>query len=206
MRNITLAEQTALANARQSGIVPVSLVWVRARDLSSGAEAPIGLWTWPEDITTSVINGETGATVSRTFVGGCGLSVGDIALVSDLTIQSVDVTMSQIADAAQLLVRGRNIRMAPIEILDGLIDPATMAFVAPPRPAFMGFVDGAPITTPSAGGEGNITLTVRSELMTMLSMTSPTKSSHAAQLRRQGDRFSEYSSTVATWNLTLGKK
>ncbi|MBD3785630.1 MAG: hypothetical protein IE922_01490 [Sphingomonadales bacterium] len=201
-----MAEQTALANARQTGIVPVYLVWVRARDLATGAGDPIGFWEWPEDITATVIDGETGAQVARTFVGGAGLSVGDITYVSDLTIQSVDVSMSQIADATQELVRGRNIRMAPIEIYDGLIDPATMAFVAPPRPAFVGTIDGAPITTPAAGGEGNITLTARSELMTMLTMVNPAKSSHAAQLRRGGDQFGAYASTVATWNLTLGKK
>lgn len=206
MKNLDPAFLAALVGARDTGLAPVRLVWIDAHDRETGDVVGRGFWTWDEDIEAEVIGGTTGTPVTRTYTGGADLSVGDIVYVSDLTIQSVEISMSQIADAAQDLVRGLDVRLARVEIHDGLIDPATGGFVAPPEPVFLGLVDAAPITTPAAGGEGSISLSVISEPISMLSRINPRKASYHGQAQRNGDQWGKYASTVSTWEIKWAKR
>lgn len=202
MKSATSAQIAALNASRDSAIMPVRFAWFEGADASWG----LGLWTWDEDIQTNVISGTTGLPVTRTYYGGCNLVIGDIPYVSDLTIQRVSVSMSQIADAAQELVRGRDLRLARCEIHEMQIDLDTGELAATPEIIFLGVVDGAPVSTPEAGAEGGITITIASEALLMLSRTNPRKSSHESQKRRSGDQFSKYASTVGSWDIPWYRK
>ena len=184
----------SLTAARDGGIAPAYFVWVIAQDRDTGADRPMGLWTGDEDITVDV-EAPTGGASSRTYIGGCNLSVAGIQYVADLTDNPVTVSVSQIADAAQQLVRGYDVRLAYCEI--HATSRVGGVFSSVPQLQFIGIVDDLEIGTPQVGGEGNIGLVVRSELMTQLLAPNPAKSSDSHQKRRQaGDRFSEYSGTV----------
>lgn len=190
---------TALAASRDAGIAPVYFFWVRARNRASGADETMGLWSGDEDIAQSV-ESPAGGLVSRSYLGGCNLRVDGIQYVADLTDNPVNVSVSQIADATQQLVRGFDVRLAYCEI------HATSwvggAFASQPQLLWVGVIDDVLIATPEVGGEGQMGFSVRSDLMAQLTAINPAKSSDSHQKRRQaGDKFSEYSGAIKARNI-----
>lgn len=184
----------SLQASRDEGIEPVYFFWVRGRNRSTGASEAIGLWSGDEDIMQAVEAPE-GGTVSRAYLGGCNLQAGEIAYVADLTDNPITVSMSQIADASQQLVRGYDVRLAYCEIHS--TTKIGGAFSSQPQLQWIGIVDDVLIATPEVGGDGQMGLSVRSELMAQLTAINPAKSSDSHQKRRQaGDRFSEYSGAI----------
>ncbi|WP_408591986.1 hypothetical protein ACIPCF_07675 [Paracoccus marcusii] len=185
---------TAQRAARDEGIAPVSFFWIAAKNRTTGAIETMGLWTGDQDIPVNVQTPE-GGLETRIYLGGTNLSVDTIQLVADLTDNPVTVSMSQIADATQQLVRGYDVRLAYCEIHS--TSWVRGEFASPPQLQTVGIVDDSDVETPSAGGTGAISLIVRSELMTQLMAINPAKSSDSHQKRRQaGDRFSEYSGAI----------
>ncbi len=206
MKNISSSFGAVLAGVRDGSLVPVQFVWFRARDRATGAPAELGLWTWDDDISVQVLSGTTGLPVTRSYYGALNLEISDIHHVSDLTIQSVTIGMSQIADAAQQLVRGYDLRLAKCEIHEMAFNPETGTFASAPELVMLGEVDGAPLDTPAIGQDGGLEVTVVSDAISMLRRTNPQKSSYEGQRRRGGDEWGKYSSTVATWDIPWGKK
>lgn len=195
----------SLTAARDGSICPAWFVWAVGRDRDTGDDAPIGLWSGDEDITLSVEQPD-GSSVSRTYIGGCNLAVPNgIPYVADLTDNPVTVTLSQIADAAQQLVRGSDVRLAYTEI------HATTwtggGLTSAPQLQWVGIVDEAPISTPSAGSDGSISLTIRSEIMHQLTATNPAKSSDSHQKRRLStDGFCTYAGSIEARKVQWYKK
>lgn len=194
----------SLQASRDAGIAPVAFFWIAARNRTTNAIETMGLWTGDEDIAVNVETPE-GGTATREYLGGTNLSVDAIQYVADLTDEPVTVNMSQIADATQQLVRGYDVRLAYCEI--HVTSWVGGAFSSPPQLQWIGIVDDAGVSTPAAGGDGNISLTVRSELMTQLLAFNPAKSSDSHQRRRQaGDRFSEYAAVIKSRTLQWYKE
>lgn len=184
--------------ARDEGIAPVWFFWVIARD-DAGDDSPMGFWSGDEDITLSV-ESPGGGSASRTYTGGCGLRVEGLQYVGDLTDNPVSVVLSQIAPAAQELLRGLDVRLAYCEIHTTARNGGSL--ISAPQLQWVGIVDQGPITTPAVGGQGGISLSVRSEIMTQLSAINPAKSSDEHQRRRApGDDFCKFASTISSRNL-----
>ncbi len=205
MKNIDPDFLTSLQQAANGAIFPVQFVWFQAKRRDTGDFAEIGIWTYDENVSVSVPSGQSGALVTRSYLGGLNLEVDDIPYVSDLTIQSIDIKISQIAEATQALVREYDIRLANCEIHEMTFNPETGQLSAIPSLAFLGQVDAAPITTPRAGEEGDITVTIVSDAISMLSRTNPRKSSYEGQKRRNNDEWGKYASTVETWTVPWGQ-
>ncbi|MDS9468599.1 hypothetical protein RGQ15_13600 [Paracoccus sp. MBLB3053] len=187
---------TALTAARDAGIAPVWFVWLAGRDFDTGEEIEGGIWSGQDDLTVNVPLPDRSGSQTRTYIGGCGLSVTGISLHADWSDKPVTVSLSQIADGAQYLMRGVDLRLAPCEIHATSLTGG--ALVSPPQLEFAGIIDEGGIATPAPASEGAITMAVRSELLTMYSATNPAKSSDAHQKRRAaGDRFCEYAGTVS---------
>ncbi|MGV1756110.1 hypothetical protein ACQZ6F_08650 [Rhizobium sp. A22-96] len=206
MKNITSAFFAALTGARDKGLVPRRFVWITGKDLATGGPASIGLWTGDDDINITVTSGVTGLPEARTYYGGLNLQVSPIPRTADLTIQTVTITIGQIAPAAQQLVRGYDLRLAPIEIHDMTFDTGARLPSSAPEIAFLGIADGAPVKTPAVGQDGDIEISAISAAIAMLERTNPAKSSYEGQKRRGGDEFGLYSSTVANWQIPWGQK
>lgn len=205
MKNISAAYLATLQGARDGSLVPVTFVWFLGKVRATGAPVELGLWTWDEDIEVTVLSGVSGLPVARTYYGAVNLSVGDIPYVSDLTVQSVTIGMSQIAPAAQKLVREYDIRLAKCEIHEMTYDKTTGSLSSAPEIAFIGRVDGAPLNTPAVGQAGSIEISISSDAISMLTRTNPAKSSYEGQRRRGGDAWGRYSSTIKTWDIPWGK-
>ncbi|PTV94927.1 hypothetical protein C8J27_106196 [Rhodobacter aestuarii] len=188
----------SLAAAPEAGLVPVHFVWIVGRDRESGAAVPIGLWSGAEEISIEVAH-PGGAAQRRDYIGGCGFTVEGLRYVADLTDNAVSVALSAIADPVRDLLsdpgQGLDLRLAYVEI-----HATTMtggAFTSAPQLQWVGIVDDGPLSTPAAGGEGGIALSIRSEIMTQLGMSSPAKSSDAHQKRRAAtDRFCEAAALI----------
>lgn len=206
MKNVSAAYQAALLGARDGSLVPVTFVWFRAKNRATGLPEELGMWTWDEDLQINVLSGTTGLPVTRTYYGAVNLEVSDIPYVSDLTVQTVAIGMSQIADAAQQLVRGYDLRLAKCEIHEMTFDTLTGQLSSAPEIAFIGEVVGAPVKTPSIGNNGSIEISVISDAISMLTRTNPAKSSHEGQRRRRGDDWGINSSTIRNWPVPWGKK
>ena len=207
MRDMYPAMQTALENAPINGLLPRRLVWFTAKIRDTGAPVQAGIWTGSEDLNVTVVSGTTGALEARPYIAGLALeSVGDIPRTSDFTVQTVTLNMSQLAAAAQQLIRQYELRMALVEIHEVLIDPLTRNQVAPAEIVMLGRVDGAPITTPRSGEAGSANIKVVSDVMSMLTRKNPRKSSYQGQLVRQNDQWGKDSAVVATWKIPWGTK
>ena len=204
MRAIDSAELTAIA-ART--VVARDFLWVTAKDRTTGADASYGFWNDVRTVAASVVDGRTGSTESRTFIGvGMALVIGSIPLTSDITIRNVDIELPQIDDFTQLLVRGYDVRGAPMQIYRGYRDPDTRALVAAAKPRFVGYVDGAPIVTPKEGGEGSITLHCVSTTRELTRISSESRSRESQLARAAGDLFYADTGVVGDWDIAWGAK
>lgn len=195
---------TSLQAARDEGIKPVYFAWFEARNRATGDPETMGLWSGDEDITLNVQTPE-GGLASRTYLGGCNLSLDGLQYVMDLTDNALTIGMSQIADATQQLVRGYDVRLARCEVHATTLTGG--AFTSEPQVIWIGIVDEPQIATPAVGGDGNIGFQVRSEIMSQLTATNPAKSSNVHQKRRlSNDRFCEYASVISSREIQWYKK
>jgi hypothetical protein len=203
MRDLDAAEITAI---QARSVVARDFLWVTATDRATSLPVSKGFWNDVRTVSVNVKDGRTGAIVARDFRGiGGALVVGSIPLTSDITIRSVDIELPQLDDITQLLVRGYDVRGAPMQLYRGYFDPATRLLAAAAKPRFVGYVDGAPIMTPKEGGEGSITLKCVSTTRE-LTRTSAEVRSHESQLARTAgaDDFYIDTGVVGEWDLAWG--
>lgn len=205
MKTIATERLVALQNVPDTGVIPRAFVWFTVKSRVDGAPVGIGVWTGDDDITVTVANGFTGIIENRVYYGECNLVVGDVQLVTDLSIQTLNISMSQIADVAQQIARTYDPRLGKVEVHKAELDPLTRAPIAAPEIDFLGEINGNPIETPRAGADGSIQYKVNSDAISMLAIVNPRKSSYEGQRRRNGDEFGKYASTVADWKIPWGQ-
>lgn len=197
MKSIDSQTQAAISN--REAIAPVNFVWIIAKNRDTGAPEAIGFWNGLDAVTESVINPDTGLSVSRTYyAAGALLDIPSIPLTSDITVRQIRLKLSQINEAVQLAVRGYDIRHARVQIHRGFLSPDTMQPVAAARVLFDGWVNGAPITTPAVNGDGSIELICVSHSR-LLTKTNPLRRSDEQQQRRSGDRFRRHTDVAGNW-------
>ena len=194
----------ALASRR---LVARDFIWIIVRDRETGSPVSDGYWSDVGQITCEVINPNTGSPVERTFYGAAGLiSISDVPSVSTLTVQTVSVRMSQVADRVNDLLRTYDAKQAQIQIFPGaLFDPETRELVAPPEPEFVGFVDKIEIKTPSENEEGGVYMTCVSHTQEMTRSNPDTRSDASQKLRSATDNFFQDAAVVGDWELFWGK-
>ncbi|HEU5019691.1 MAG TPA: hypothetical protein VFT69_17170 [Pseudolabrys sp.] len=198
MRSVSSTIQAALLAAPTSGIVTRDMLTVFAISRTTGEVTTFAFWNDFGTVAANVIDGDDGSTVSRTFIGdGAILSIDDVPNVNDLSIRRVTVTMSQLHETVQDLIRGYDVRLARAEIHRPLFDPGTHNLVDTPPCHFIGQVSMSPIATPAAGAEGGITIEIVSDTLELV-RTNPARRSDATQKRRSsGDRMLRYASQLA---------
>ena len=197
-------ENYAALQARQ--LVARDFIWFKARTFDTGAQVDHGFWSDIGNVAATVINPETGAEVTRTFEGaGSLIAISDIPLVSNVTVRSVTVTLSQIDEGVANLVRGYDLKQARVEIFRGLFSPETRKIVGPAFPRFVGFVDDSMITTPAENEDGSIVLTCVSHTQEMTRSNPDTRSNGSQKLRSASDNFFQDATTVGEWELFWGQ-
>lgn len=193
-RSLSAENYTAL---QQRNLVPRDFVWFVVRNRSDGSPVTDGYWSDVGQITADVVDPETGGTQGRTFFGADGLiQIGNIALVTTLTVQQVPITLSQVSERINTLVREYDCKQGQVQIFRGLFDPVSRVMVGPAFPRFVGFIDEAPIRTPKEGGAGDVTLTCTSHTQEMTRSNSDTRSDVSQRLRSATDNFFESAAVV----------
>lgn len=203
MREIT-AEYYAALQARR--LVARDFLSIQARTLDTAEAVWDHQWSDIGTFTADVIDPDTGGVQERTFYGsGTLTSVSDVPLVSNLTVQNLTITMSQVNDRVADLVRGYDCKQAVVQLFRGTFDPETREMVGPAEPRFVGYVDTINITTPSEGSEGRVTLTCASSTQEM-TRSNPDTRSHQSQIQRAaGDDFYQDTAVVSSWVMFWGK-
>jgi hypothetical protein len=203
-RTISSGNYAALQARR---LVARDFVWFIVRDLVTGNPITDGYWSDVGTISADVIDPETGGTVTRTFVGASGLiSISDIPLVSNLTVQTITITLAQVADRVNNLIHGYDCKQGKVQVFRGLFDPATRTMVAPAIPRFAGTIDEAPITTPKENEDGNVTLTCTGNTQELTRSNSDTRSDASQKLRSATDTFFQDVATVSEWQQFWGRQ
>jgi hypothetical protein len=203
-RSLSGENNTAL----QSGtLVARDFIWFVVRSRIDGSPVTDGYWSDVGSITAEVVDPETGGTQERTFFGADGLiQISDIPLVSTLTVQNVTITLSQVSDRINNLVRTYDCKQGQVQVFRGLFDPVSREMVGPAFPRFVGFIDEAPITTPKEGDIGDVTLTCTSHTQEMTRANSDTRSDASQRLRSSTDNFFADTSVVGSWQQFWGRE
>lgn len=204
MRNIS-AENLAALEARQ--LVARDFLWFVARNRSTGAPVTDGMWSDVGNISAAVVHPDTGIPVTRDWYGsGTLVQIDDIPLVANLSVQDINISLSQVSDHVQTLVRLYDCKQARVEIFRGLFNPDTREMVAPAECRFVGFVDTITIHTPSENEEGSVTMVCKSYTQEM-TRSNPATRSHATQVLRQtGDMFFHDADTAKEWEFFWGSE
>lgn len=198
------AEAIAALEARQLELR--EFIWIVARHRETGDPVSDGYYSDDHTITCNVIDPDTGSEVGRAFYGAAGyISRSPIARVSNLSVQTVAIDMSQVSVRVNELLRTYDVKQAVVQIFQGLLNPATRALVAPPRAIFVGFVDRAEITTPAEGQEGKATLHCASHTQEMTRSNPDTRSDASQRVRDPDDDGFSDVVNVGDWVLPWGR-
>lgn len=197
--------------ALQSGrLVARDFLNVWPKDRSTGGEVEKGYWSGLGNVAAPVINPLTGNSTTRTYRGvGTLISISDIPLVSNITVQRVQVRLSHIDVDVEAALRTYDLRQARVQIFRGWFDPDTRALIDSAVPRFVGFVDGAPYETPAENEEGSFTLECVSHTQEMLRSNPELRSDESQKRRHSTDNFYQDVATVGErelfWGRTKGK-
>lgn len=180
----------------RSGIVSHCLLWVRARNRSTGAEETYGVWTGEQDASFTI------AAASRAYAGGSAMAPMEAVVAQvGLSVRLQRVRLNPLNATVAQMVRGADPSLAPCEIHRAFFDLATGALVDEPHRIWKGIVNRTPITTPARGGEAMIEMELASSAYRLTRNLSLVKSDETQKLR-SGDRFRQYqdiSGEIPTW-------
>lgn len=203
-RSLSAENYTALQSRT---LVARDFIWFVVRSRLDGSPVTDGYWSDVGQITADVVDPETGGAQSRTFFGADGLiQISDIPLVSTLTVQNVTVTLSQVSDRINELVRTYDCKQGQVQVFRGLFDPVSREMVGPAFPRFVGFIDEAPIRTPKEGESGDVTLTCTSHTQEMTRANTETRSDASQRIRNPTDNFFESAAVVGSQSQFWGRE
>lgn len=185
---------TAQAHLSAGGAVaPRALIWIVAKDLSDNSDFPVGFWdgadheTFTVEAQSRLYYGAQGGFRLPSFIYRPGTQVATYTLPLALSPEAVTV------------LRGYNLRFAPIDIHCALFDAANMSLLDIQR-VFRGEVDGTPIPTGKTGeavhAELQIVTSARRGTQTSLAK----KSNESQKLRSATDTFRQYGSLGTVGN------
>jgi len=185
----------------QVGMMARTLVWVSARDRGTGAIVTMGLWTG-DDHMDFVIGG-----VARTYFGAGGLlSLDPISMATGLEVRMRRLTLAPVAPEVETLIRGYDVRLAPVEIHRALFDPSTRALISEPERIFQGWIDSISIPVPVVGGQAAVEVTIASLARSLTGVLALKQSDETLRVRAPTDGFRRYAAQSASIETVWGEK
>lgn len=161
-------------NAR-AGIVARHLLWVIAKNRSTGEAETMGLWNGEQEAEFT-IRGET-----RTYIAaGAFLGFEEIRAGTGLDVQIHNFSLSGISSDVDQLIRGYDSRLARVEAHRALYDLNDNTLVAEPIRVLKGWVNHITFVTGENAGLSDVTMSVASASRA-LTRTLGAVRSHAAQ-------------------------
>jgi hypothetical protein len=186
--------------ARKAMLVHV-LMWITAKDRSTGAAASIGLWTG-DDHQTITVGG-----AARTYYGaGAMLGLEPLVQRAGLEVRQHKVTVSPLSAEVVTALRTYEPRLAPVELHEWHFDPVTMTALDVPQRVFKGNLISAPITTPPEGGDATAELTLVSAAWALTRGLTLKRSDSALRARAASDAFRQYGDISGAVETAWGEK
>lgn len=178
---------------------------VRRRD--NGNLVSENLWSDVGVYTASIIDPDSGLEIEYDWTGVRGMvQISDIPLVSNLTVQTVTISLSQVDSNIDRIIREYEAKQGRVEVYRGLFDPVSRQMVAPAQCRFVGFIDTVEVKTPAEGDEGGVTLSCVSHTQEFTRANTETRSDASQRLRDPIDAFYKDTATVSEWELFWGSK
>lgn len=164
------------------------LIWVVAKNRSTGLAEAAGFWTGAEDRSFTV------GGVPRVYTGAGGvIKLPPILSRPGAIVQRQTITLSANSPEVAAALDLYDARLAPVEIDVARFDPATKALIGIDT-AYRGRIDGAPRSTPAKGQAGaEWTITIVSGMRDLTRALVSTRSDASQRVRllpdTRPDRF-----------------
>lgn len=198
MRDFDAATLAALQT--RDGVRIRILIWITARNRTTGLPEAMGLWTGAQDRTFTI------GAANRLYVGaGTVMEVPPIKIAAGLQVRMQRFTLSPLAPEVADLIRTYDARLAPIEIHRALFSTGDGALIASPHLVWRGFVDEAPVRQPEPGGSATCEISAASSAR-LLTRTLSLRQSDATQQLRSGDRFRRYVDVSGSVDVFWGER
>lgn len=202
MLSLGTENEAALAKPR---LIVRDFLSVRAKDRDTSAYIWDYTWSGIEEINTTVIDPETGASAARTFApGGHLIGMSSVPRVSQLVVGSVTIAITGTSDHVNRLLRTYEPRLARVEIHRGYMDLNGQGLVGPAHPRFVGYIDRAPIVRPANGGLKTIEVTANSNVQDLTRVSGATRSDADQRLRDPNDTFRKFAATIGNKKFRWG--
>lgn len=198
MRSYSPTELTYLQS--REGYLARSLLWVSARNRTTGATETLGLWTGEEDRSFTI-----GGSPRLYYGAGTVLGIEAITMQAGVAVRLQRISLSILTPEVQQLFKGYDAGLAPAEIHRALFDPVSGDLIAEPQRVWKGYVDQAPEHTPELGAEGGMDVSLASAARALTRGLSLTKSDAVQQLR-SADRFNRYADVSGSVVVVWGEK
>lgn len=175
------------------------LLWVTAKNRSTGADETMGLWNGKQD-RSFTISGD-----ARDYIGaGALLGFEEIRANIGLDVNIHNFTLSGISDDVETLIRTYDTRLAKVEAHRALFTLDTNELVAEPVRILKGWVNQITFTTGEDGGASEVTMGVASASRA-LTRTLAAFRSHAAQQKAfPSDTFRKHTNISRSVNVKWG--
>ncbi|MBY6113290.1 hypothetical protein KUW09_04875 [Mameliella alba] len=171
------------------------LLWVEARNRSTGDTEAMGLWTGPDDR-----NFDLGGDLRSYRGAGAVLEVPALVSQVGLAVQMQSAALAIVTEEVETLFRGYDARQAAVEVHLARFDVDSDALIGIDR-VFSGWLDRAEILTGQRGGSASLSATLASSSRALTRRVA-VKRSDEAQQKRSGDRFfrhADVSGAVTVW-------
>ena len=172
----------------RTGVACKILIWVSARNRTSGAIESSGLWTGDDHKVFSI------RSQGRTYYGaGNVLAVDDIVSETGVKVRTRTVKLSALTPEVQQLIRGYDPRLARIEMHRAEFDTLTGNLIEEPERIHKGWIDKVNWSRPGLGGEANCVLTLANIARALTKELAQKFSDASQKLVASDDTFFQYS-------------
>lgn len=204
MRVISPQNQALLASG---SIVARDFIWFRVRNRNTGDAVTEGIWSGIENVNAMVREPDLQIVTTRPFTGaGTLVSVDDVAMVSNLSVQNITIDASQVSGDIERIVRDYDCQQARVEIYRGLFDPSTNQQLDAAECRFVGFIDEIEIDTPTENSAGSVKFQCVSHVQEVTRASAETRSTAYQYLRQYNDDFFKDAETAPDWELWWGSE
>ena len=198
MRTVSGTLSTYLA--AETGVKARLLLWLTAKNRSTGAAVSFGFWNGDDDATITI------SGTPRLYYGAGDLDLPDpLTYSTGLNINTYELDLSILSLNVQAALRTNNPRLAPVEIHRAFFNTASDVLIEEPTQVFKGQVDEAPIGTPEVGGETSCKITMSSSAVFLTRRLTQTKSESMQRLRSD-DRFFRWTDISGQVSVSWGSK
>lgn len=186
--------------AQRQGLLVHALIWLTAKDRTTGSAESLGLWTGA-DHQDVVIRG-----AARTYYGA-GPILGLAPFISQAQghEQTWQLQVSSLHEQVVEALRIYDARLAPIEVHAWYFDPATHLPLADPVREFRGTVMELDLPTPPVGGEATATITCVPDAWRLTRGLTARRSDAALRARASGDTFRQHNAVSGSVQVAWGE-